>query len=168
MARNCPDCSVDMVIESVGDIKLDVCSLCAGTWFDPEELRILLARDPLALDMLEDKAVPSVEQKPAGPSWRRCPDCQLPLEEYHYLYTSPVVLNTCRDCGGVWVEDGELDRMHEWLQEINKPMSLKEKAAMAVAEAAIEHDIQMQRQHKLLHFFHILQQYRPGWVGLFP
>ncbi len=168
MARNCPDCIVEMHIESVGDIQLDVCRTCAGTWFDPEELRILLARDPLALSMVEDMAAASVEQKAEGPSLRHCPACEFPLEQYHYLYTSPVVLQACLDCGGVWVEDGELNRMQEWFEQTHKPMSAKEEASLIIAEATIEHENRTLRQQKILRFFHILQQYRPGWIGLIP
>lgn len=168
MARNCPDCSAEMHIETVGNIKLDVCITCAGTWFDPSELRALLARDLLALEMLEDKAIRSVEQQTAGPSLRHCPACEFPLEQYHYLYTSPVVLDTCTECGGMWVEDGELSRMHAWLEESRKPASAEEKAGIVLAEATVEHHKTMARQHKLLHLFTILQHFRPGWNGLFP
>jgi len=177
MARNCPDCSEEMTVESVGDIRIDVCPKCAGTWFDPEELRTLLARDPLALSVVEDLVARPVEQKAedppigqeaVGPSFRHCPDCEMPLEKYHYLYTSPVLLHTCTDCGGFWVEDGELNRMQEWLEDAHHPVSAKEKAGLVVADAMIEHDKEMQRQNRLLRLFTVLQRFRPGWIGLAP
>lgn len=164
MARNCPDCSMEMYIETVNGVQLDICAACAGTWFDAHELRQLLARDPLALSVVEDMAVPAIEQKAAGPSLRRCPDCEMPLEQYHYLYNSPVVLDTCTDCGGFWVQDGELAGMQKWLDQTNKPSPLAEEASLTIAQASIEHGKKMQQQNKLLNLFNMLRQHRPGWI----
>jgi Zn-finger nucleic acid-binding protein len=168
MARDCPECNIEMVVETVSDVQLDVCPACAGTWFDPAELRVLLTRDPLAMSVVEDKAAPAVEQKNTGPSLRRCPACKMPLEQYHYLYHSPVVLDACPDCGGFWVEDGELSRMQTWLDKTTMPLSPKEEASLAVANLAIDHHGKMQRHQKLRGLFSLLQQHRPGWAGLFP
>jgi len=168
MARNCPACSTEMRTETIDDVQLDVCPQCAGVWFDPEELRTLLARDPLSLTKLEDWTGASVTQKSAGPSIRRCPVCQLPLERYHYLYTSSIVLHACTQCGGFFVEDGELGKMQEWLDQSHRPMSPEEEARVTLAEATIAHDDEIHRQHKFLHLFNVLQRYRPGWIGLMP
>ncbi len=68
----------------------------------------------------------------------------------------------------MWVEDGELNQMQEWLEESRKPISAQEKAHLTVAEATDAHHKTIERQHKLLHLFNVLQQYRPGWIGLVP
>ena len=157
-----------MRAEMVHGVNLDACPRCAGIWFDPEDLRTLLARDPLAPSEIEDETIPQVTQKPAGPSIRRCPDCRLPLQQYHYLYTSPVVLDACTQCGGFFVEDGELGKMQQWLDQSHQPMGTDEEAKVALAEATIAHDDEMRRQQNLLHFFNTLRRYQPGWIGLIP
>jgi Zn-finger nucleic acid-binding protein len=157
-----------MHVETVDGVNLDVCPNCAGIWFDAEELHTLLARDPLALSELEDKTVPQVGQKLAGPSPWLCPNNQIPLQQYQYLYDSPVVLHACPQCGGFFVEEDELGKMQQWLDQSRKPMTPDEKASIAVGEAAIAHDKEMRRQQKLLHFFNVLQQNQPGWIGLIP
>lgn len=161
MARNCPECSIEMNVEFVGDVPLDICPGCAGTWFDANELRTLLARDPLALGVVEDMAVPAIQKEAAGETWRRCPDCQMPLEQFHYLYHSKVVLDTCPDCGGVWVQDGELTAIQEWMHAADKPASAREEAGLAIAQATITHDQSMQRQQKVLGIFNLLRLHRP-------
>jgi Zn-finger nucleic acid-binding protein len=168
MARICPDCSTEMAVEEVYGVKLDVCPSCAGIWFDPEELRTLLAQDPVARIELEERTVPRVEQKHAGPSFRRCPDCSLPLQKYHYLYDSPIVLDACTNCGGFWVQDGELGKMQQWVDRSHKPMTAEEKARLTLAEATIAHNEEMHRQRNLLHLFDMLRQYQPGWMGMLP
>ena len=168
MARICPDCVIEMRMETVREVNLDVCPACAGIWFDPEELRTLLARDPIVLLDLEERHPPRVTHGPAAEAFRRCPDCSLPLTEYHYLYSSPVVLESCTDCGGFWVEEGELVKMQQWLDKTNAPLTTDEKIRLALAEAAVASEAEVSRQHNLSRFFRMLQQYRPGWFGLLP
>src|SRR5579871_4414586 len=121
MTRTCPECSAKMCTEVIHGVHLDICPECAGIWFDFEELRTLLAQDPLVMSELEDRTMPHGAHKPIGTSLRHCPDCHLPLQQYRYLYTSPIVLEACTDCGGFFVEDGQLGKMQQWLDQSHKP-----------------------------------------------
>jgi len=166
MARICPNCSNPMHVEDVHGIQLDVCPQCAGIWFDAEELRNLMDRDPLALLELEDLTPMKITQESAGPSIRHCPADSFPLQNYHYLYDSPVVLEVCTDCGGCFIEEKELSKMQEWLNMSQRPISKTEEDRLFLAQVQIEHDNAMERQGKFLHFFNVLRQFRPGWIGL--
>lgn len=168
MARNCPNCSTEMRVENVDNVQLDVCPQCEGIWFNADELRTLLTRDPMALQDLEDRTEPQVEQKHIGPSTRACPDCKLPLQQYHYLYNSPVVLDACTNCSGFFVDAEELGKMQQWLDQSHQPMTKDEEARLVLAEATIEHDNVMRRQESLRHFFNLLRRYQLGWLGLIP
>lgn len=168
MARHCPECSTEMRMETIRDVQLDVCPKCGGIWFDAEELRTLLARDEMALIELEEDEAPQIEQRSAGASLRHCPDSYLPLEKYHYLYTSPIVLDACPDCGGFFVEADELGKMEQWLEQSHKQMSKDEEDKLAIAQFTIAHDNEMIRQRNLQNFFGMLRRYRPGWIGLVP
>ncbi len=173
MTHLCPDCSTQMRQETVHGVQLDVCPKCAGIWFDAEEMRALLTRDPLALSALEDKAVPSEtkqppEQEPVGPSTRRCPACQLGLQQSPYLYTSPIVLDICLQCGGFFVDDGELGKMQQVRDQRHRPLTAAEEVMVLMGEAAPAHDKALRRQENLVHFLNALRRYQPGWIGLIP
>jgi Zn-finger nucleic acid-binding protein len=114
--RKCPDCRQPMTADRRGDIAVDVCKACAGIWLDEGELRQVMQSDPLGLISLEESHAPEVAPLAAATRLRRCPDCDRGLDRYRYLYDSPVQLDLCAACGGVWVEDGELEKIHEWLE----------------------------------------------------
>jgi Zn-finger nucleic acid-binding protein len=39
------------------------------------------------------------------------------MYQYNYLYTSNIVLDSCDQCGGVWVDHGELMKMDQLAQD---------------------------------------------------
>ncbi|HLV78847.1 MAG TPA: zf-TFIIB domain-containing protein [Chthonomonadaceae bacterium] len=168
MAPICPNCSAEMRAETVHGVPLEVCPQCEGIWFHADALRTLLEMDPEALAELEQPPVPPVEQKQAGPSTRLCPDCMLSLQQYHYLYNSPIVLEACMNCGGFFVENEQLGKMQQWLDQAQQPMTKDEEAKVVLAEATIAHDEEMRRQQNLLRFFNTLRRRPPGWLWLIP
>jgi Zn-finger nucleic acid-binding protein len=168
MTRICPNCANPMKIETVHGVQLDVCECCAGIWFNADEIRALLAADPKSLAELEDQAVPHQEQRKVGPSKMLCPDDHVLLDEFHYLYNSPVLLHTCATCGGVFVADGELSQMQSWYDKSHEPMTKEEQDRVNMAVDVAQHETFMLRQQRLQGLFTGLQRFRPGWFGFFP
>jgi len=163
MARICPDCETNMIDETVDGVVVNACPKCAGVWVHPEALTEILEKDPVGLLTLEEKNVPQMEQKVIGHSFRNCPDDGMTLQQYHYCYDSPVVLQVCSDCGGFWVEDGQLKQMQDWINEAERPITQKEKDQLAVAQFTFEHENYMIRQENLKQMFNRMRTFRPGW-----
>lgn len=65
--------------------------------------------------MVERQGRAGAAVAPARAAERLCPNCETPLLVCHYGHASTVVLDTCEACRGVWVEEGELERIREWL-----------------------------------------------------
>lgn len=168
VARTCPDCSTAMKSEAAFGVQYDVCPQCAGVWFDADELRTLMANNPMAPEMIDDEEKPAVQQQQHGPSSLLCPVCQEPLQHYHYLYNSPIMLQICEKCGGLWVQHGELTQIEHWLQQATGPMSPEEDAKVTLATAQVQHDAFMMRQQHMRSFFRMLNMYQPGWRGFWP
>lgn len=118
IGRSCPDCGALLVARLHEGITLDVCPSCAGVWFEQGELKALIQQDPSSLLQLEEKVQPK-EVRPLGspPAARQCPNCADPMVRYRYLGVSSVELDACPRCKGIWVDDGELARMLQALQE---------------------------------------------------
>src|SRR5690348_5408339 len=135
MARLCPDCQITLNPHAFHGVKLDVCSRCAGIWFDAEELRTLITSDPLGLSALDEQVAPHLEQAAGPRSLHNCPDCGMLLQEFHYLYNSPIVLLACPKCEGFWVRDGELLKIQQWRDRYKGPMSLEEAQRLQIAQA---------------------------------
>src|SRR5580700_796715 len=115
MARNCPDCATEMTAETITGVTLDACSTCAGIWFDAGEMKRVMQSDPIALIDLDEDHMPSEPQCHPGGSTRRCPNCERVMDRIRYMYDSPIQLDSCETCFGLWVEHGELCKMQEWL-----------------------------------------------------
>ncbi len=114
--RLCPVCQVNLVPQTHLGITIDVCPTCAGIWFDADELPRLRELDPGVLPRIEHLYQPTVERY-EGAGDRPCPVCRVPMYRYNYLYTSNIALDGCDQCGGVWVDHGELVKMDQLAQE---------------------------------------------------
>ena len=165
MARNCPNCMSVMRVETIHGIGVDVCLECGGLWFDSDELRVLFAQAPHAIDEIEHLNQTSVGQTKGGVSKMLCPECKVLLDEYHYMYSSPLVIKSCPRCGGFFVTEGELSQMRAWREMSHSPLTGKEKAAALMAEGVAEHEGFMHRQRILRDFFKVLRIHQPGFFG---
>lgn len=166
MTRLCPDCKKTLTAINYGGITLDTCGMCGGLWFDQGEMGRALKLGPGALEHIEQDVKPELKAVPESLSGRSCPDCLEPLTKFHYSYNSPVELDACSRCGGFWVEDGELDKIQQWVVtgESRLKTSEKDQAEMALylANAEIEHDRFMRKAETIRTFCTAIGR-RPRW-----
>lgn len=160
----CPDCGIEMEVQRYYGVEVDVCPACAGVWFDDRELRALVQTDPLILLSLEDRAVPDVYYSPDETVDRRCPRCAIPLHPYRYLYETPVELDGCTQCRGIWVENGELRHIHEELHAHRSPDE-EERQRIAIAKYAMQSQEQVERANMLASLFSLLRKRVPPFSG---
>lgn len=125
MSRNCPECRTPLKSFAFHEVVLDECPDCGGVWFDDGELKRCQAGGTMSLVEIEDEILPAVnihvEEDDQG---RLCPGCNLRLTTYRYLYTSDILLDECEKCFGVWVQDGELQKMADFLDGEKAPANL--------------------------------------------
>jgi len=118
MARHCPDCDLDMTPRSFFGVLVDTCPECGGIFFDEGEVSQIRARGgDRAFEELDDIVQPNPNHIPHEESqFRKCPSCLSGMHRFRYMYSSPVFLDSCESCGGVFIENGELKQMKEYLQ----------------------------------------------------
>ncbi len=61
-----------------------------------------------AIERLREKMKVSEEAKAAGKSSMMCPRCDGSLKESKF---EEVMIDTCENCGGVWLDSGELQQL---------------------------------------------------------
>ncbi|MBP1628989.1 MAG: hypothetical protein H6Q00_3464 [Holophagaceae bacterium] len=116
----CPKCGRKLLEFSYQTLRLDQCSGCDGIWLDPGELEVVERLRPEAIFSLEleDKWARAREEE-AGLSpgeleerrrqaHMRCPGCGAHLAEAE---DRGIHVDRCTQCGGVWLDAGELDRV---------------------------------------------------------
>jgi Zn-finger nucleic acid-binding protein len=113
---DCPSCKSELLAKVEFGIALDECSACGGIWLEDGELqRILNSGAEITLG-LEESVCPSGEIVTIRDLNRVCPKCSIHLDRYRYNYSSQIELDTCHQCNGVWVDDGELFAIKEFNQ----------------------------------------------------
>lgn len=104
-----------------GDVVIDRCSSCGGIWLDSGELKTIqetmehdyseeLKRINIvarAFEMARQKARPEIQ----------CPKCQAALNPKEYCYCSQILIDRCANCGGVWLDAGELQALEQFFEE---------------------------------------------------
>ena len=108
---NCPrDGALLARVEILG-LQLDKCHQCDGLWLDRGELeRLRDAKVEAVEEALEKKYGSPAAQEGSVSAYMRCPRCgDARLLRFTYTYVSPVSIDRCEKCLGIWVDDGELD-----------------------------------------------------------
>ena len=65
-------------------------------------------KDQEAIEKLRAKMKVAAEAKAAGISSMKCPRCNGSLKENQF---EEVTIDTCENCGGVWLDSGELEQL---------------------------------------------------------
>lgn len=165
MARLCPDCQIPMDQMSFRDVQLDDCPQCGGIWFDDGELKKLRGLcDQLSFHALEDKAVPDRNVVAKESAVKLCPTCEERLTPYRYMYSSDVLLDECDDCFGVWVQDGELEKMANYLESEQQKIEPAQRELMAAVSAEVQMVARSRhnRGKSIVAFWTVIGQSRAG------
>lgn len=104
----CPRCQRSLSRETRGDVPVEACRACGGTWFDRGELEAELARHPATAE------TPAPAPKPQPTRWLKCPVCDAPMTPRNYERFSGVVLDFCT-AHGVWADAGEVEKARSFL-----------------------------------------------------
>lgn len=123
----CPACQHRLREFKASTITLDGCDGgCGGIWFDYGELAKVnsLHRNPEE-KIVDLKLDPKV--KVDDYAERQCPRCRnVKLDKKLYSLGSGVILDRCPECKGVWLDHGELEKIHETLHpKVHQPRPVK-------------------------------------------
>ncbi len=109
MALQCPACGRTMTEREEGGVRVDICAGgCGGVWFDAFELK--------KFDEPHEHAGAALLEVPRDPNLevdqekkRPCPRCPgVTMMRHFYSVAQKVVVDECPQCGGVWLDPGEL------------------------------------------------------------
>ena len=93
-------------------LSYDVCDSCGGLWLDRGEL------DKMAFQVAGDIEYCSQEEVENEQSAKNCPRCNLTLRTVKFLGANDILLDRCENCGGFWLDGGQLERIDNELSKI--------------------------------------------------
>ncbi|NCQ29844.1 MAG: hypothetical protein GW802_20855 [Armatimonadetes bacterium] len=106
--KTCPVDGETLQAVGVGTLAIDVCEVCGGKWFDDKELTLLTKQGVRAMAQL-DADYPNTTGSMPPPGGKACPICEKQeLFGFSFKHTPGVVLEGCRGCKGLWLDQGKL------------------------------------------------------------
>ena len=109
----CPVCQKEMVAENFGGVNIDVCKAgCKGLWFDWMELAKLDEKNE-GLGAALQEALSYERANDENRSQVKCPKCSLPMHVHKYESAKEVNIDECYQCGGFFLDSGELKIIRE-------------------------------------------------------
>ena len=93
------------VVTKKTELSYDVCEKCGNLWLDRGELDKMAFQVAGSIEFCWEQEADS-----AGRPRRTCPRCDgVQLSPVRFLGETDVVLDHCRNCGGIWLDGGELN-----------------------------------------------------------
>lgn len=116
---DCPKGHGALASQALGSIQIQACPTCGGTWFERDELRLLKDHEAhgdyrwIDIDLWKDP------ERFRGRRQQRyaCPKDGAAMTTVHYG-ESEVVVDICRECGGIWLDKEEYQRIVGYLEDI--------------------------------------------------
>jgi Zn-finger nucleic acid-binding protein len=146
----CPRCKTDLKNVSLQDVEVDICGSCEGVWFDHGELAKIIKGGEEgvgATELAKSWEGEAIKDEHPGEKELACPRCSGLLRRYNYSYSSNVVIDGCEEkrCG-VWIDDGELKRIAQYLCDYRKNLSPEQKEELVMKLAQIKNDCETREE----------------------
>ena len=104
----CPKCpNSPLAATHVHAIEIDCCEACGGIWFDNHELIPVLHESLPELTALRGRSAPQHVNQKHG----QCPRDAAGLLRVSSALGPSVILDTCPQCQGIWLDGGEFDTL---------------------------------------------------------
>lgn len=101
--RRCPKCAKPFSIIKVKGTGIDYCQRCNSMWFDANELKYIT-------NLIKDIPADNFKNRK---SKFNCPVCNCEMLEYLFQINSNILVDSCANSHGVFLESGELERIIE-------------------------------------------------------
>lgn len=114
----CLNCGSEMTNNQVATksdcISYDMCEKCGSLWLDAGELDKMAFQVQGSIEYCEQEKGKEPERQA-----RKCPRCDdFVLDKVRFLEADEIYLHYCRNCGGFWLDGGELNLIDKELTKI--------------------------------------------------
>src|SRR5690348_13450473 len=115
---NCLNCGMEMmnnqVVTKKAHVSYDMCEKCGSLWLDAGELDKMAFKVQGSIEYCERD-----EEAEAEKQVKKCPRCDdSTLEKIRFLGCDDINVHFCENCGGFWLDGGELNLIDKELAKI--------------------------------------------------
>lgn len=112
---DCPKCNKLLEKEEIDGEMIAVCHDCGGLWVQRNQLNKMLIEGE---GDFETASVDSTLHETSLPLLA-CPVCEgKEMERVNFLHYSDIIMDHCEECGGFWLDKGELERIHSYVRQV--------------------------------------------------
>lgn len=122
---NCPKCVSPFNEIAIENVALDFCPGCKGIWFDKDEMAFVT-------ELKNDLPNPQAERTAGRPTVYPCPRCPNKLEELKFVPLHDLLVDRCPSCRGIWLDNGELQKVAAIAGEFKAPKSRVVRVALQI------------------------------------
>jgi Zn-finger nucleic acid-binding protein len=102
------------VITRKAELSYDACGKCGSLWLDRGELDKMAFHVEGSIEFCSEEEAKIAEQAP-----KNCPRCDdFPLSPVRFLGNTDIILHHCTNCGGFWLDGGQLNLIDQELAKI--------------------------------------------------
>jgi Zn-finger nucleic acid-binding protein len=117
MSKRSPKANAELIpITLTEGIEVDYCPVTKGIWFDPGELSEMT-------DLKEDLPEIGESIKAATKTNYKSPDGKGYLWEMKFHPKHDVLIDFCKESGGIWLDKGELEKLEKISAGLESPAS---------------------------------------------
>jgi Zn-finger nucleic acid-binding protein len=114
----CLNCNTEMTTNEVATkknhISYDICEKCGSLWLESGELDKMAFQVEGSIEYREQEKDAEPEAQP-----KKCPRCDgFNLDKVRFLESDDIYLHCCKNCGGFWLDGGEIDLIDKELARI--------------------------------------------------
>ena len=156
MDIHCPVCKTsDLSPLNVGRDTLGECSQCHGLWFNREDLgEVEDLPESQLMKVFQDQLDASAPAKnETNTKDRQCPLCEKTMLSYQYDLSSGIWIQACQDGDGVWLDQGEVLKIHQHLLAEAKSFPEEKLQALNAQMKQMEIDENRKEENDVLSFF---------------
>ena len=116
---NCPRDGKTLADRIQGDVTVPACPDCGGMFLHRGELNKIA--EPTAGDLEFSTLDLDTFQHEDRYGPIPCPDCGAEeMAKVEFVIHTNIILDTCPDCGGFWLDGPELERIHDEVHRLNE------------------------------------------------
>lgn len=152
--KNCPRCDRKLHQETYEGATLDVCPDCNGYWCDYDELKHITTRRDKEFDQQKreqieaDEDAAEVSQMEELTPELDCVLCGELMERVNYQYTSGIIIDSCKQGHGVWLDEGEIEDVQIFEEKWeDKEDTLKDRYGKNLEK--VQQDLEQRREKNL-------------------
>lgn len=110
---NCPRCNISLKTELYESVEIDRCPECKGTWLDANEITKIstIRNKKFTSDLVHRTLSGETSHVSLQDKTILCPKCSEPLTTVNYDYSSGIIIDSCHNSHGIWLDYEELEKV---------------------------------------------------------